>query len=74
MGTVPIAYAVVKNTKDMLFNALDFGGLSVWQAVGVAISWSCAAAADAPMRRTIMLNLAWHACRCMRVHSYTISN
>eukprot|EP01052_Picozoa_sp_SAG31_P038058 SAG31_NODE_5013_length_2801_cov_24.554404_1_plen_40_part_10 len=40
MGTVPIAISVVKNTKDMLFNALDFGGLSVWQAVGVAISWS----------------------------------
>eukprot|EP01052_Picozoa_sp_SAG31_P075554 SAG31_NODE_34761_length_329_cov_1.365217_1_plen_40_part_01 len=35
----------------MLFNALNFGGLSLWQAVGVAISWSCAAAADAPMRR-----------------------
>ena len=57
MGTVPIAYSVEKYAKDMLFNALDFGGLSVWQAVGVArgvaISWSCAAAADAPMRQTM---------------------
>ena len=62
MGAAPIAISVVKNTKDMLFNALDFGGLSVWQAVGVAISWSCAAAADAPMRRTMS---------CMPMHAST---
>ena len=29
MGTVPIAFSVVKTPKDTLFNVLDVGGLSV---------------------------------------------
>ena len=39
MGTVPIAFSVVKTPKDTLFNVLDFGGLSVSQAVGVAVDY-----------------------------------
>ena len=39
MGAAPIAFSVVKTPKDTLFNVLDFGGLSVSQAVGVAVDY-----------------------------------
>ena len=40
MGAAPIAFPVVKTPKDtLIFNVLDFGGLSVSQAVGVAVDY-----------------------------------